>query len=246
LTTLGKLYGISVGPGDPELITLKGWRILKSVPVVAFPASSDPDRPGLAQQIVAEFLQPLQQHLALTFPFVQDAEVLVPAWQVAAAQVWLYLERGLDVAFVSEGDVSFYSTFTYLSQTLQDAHPDVCVEMIPGVCSPVATAAVLGMPLTRQGQRLVVLPVLYCVSELETAFKIADVVVLMKVGSVYPQVWSVLAQYQLLDHSYLVERATQESQVIYRGLRDRPNLQLPYFSLLIVQVWAAKMESRSC
>ena len=232
----GKLYGIGVGTGDPELITLKGLRLLKSVPVVAFPAGLAGI--GIAEQIVKEWLHPDQVRLALNFPYVQDAAVLAEAWQTAAVQVWHHLTQGHDVAFVSEGDVSFYSTFTYLAQTLQQLHPEVEVQTTPGICSPLAAAAALGIPLTIRDQRLAILPALYAVANLETAIATADVVVLLKVSSVYEQVWAVLKQHGLLRHSYVVERATLPEQIIYADLSDRPKLKLPYFSLLIVQVQA--------
>lgn len=230
----GILYGIGVGPGDPELITVKGLGILQRVPVVAFPAGLQ-GKPGIAQQMVAQWLNPSQVQLALTFPYVQETEILTQAWQAAAQEVWQSLKSGQDVAFVSEGDVSFYSTFTYLAQTLQQLHPEVVVQTVPGICSPLAAAAVLGIPLTIRAQRLVVLPAIYTVGELEAVLEWADVVVLMKVSSVYEQVWKVLQQRGLLERSWVVERATLPEQVIYAGLSDRPNLKLPYFSLLIVQ-----------
>ena len=129
---IGTLYGISVGPGDPELITLKGLRSLQKVPVVAFPAGIQ-GKPGIAQQIVAQWLSPDQVQLALTFPYVQDMAMLKQAWQTAAALVWQYLSQGQDVAFACEGDVSFYSTFTYLAQTLQQLHPEALIKFVPGV-----------------------------------------------------------------------------------------------------------------
>lgn len=232
---LGILYGISVGPGDPELITLKGLRSIENAPVVAFPLGVG-GRAGMAQQIVAQWLKPSQVQLALTFPYVQDEAVLTSAWEKAAEQVWHYLAEGKDVAFVCEGDVSFYSTFTYLAQTLQQLHPEALVQTVPGVCSPMAAASVLGIPLTVRDRRLVVLPALYRVEELETVFDWADVVVLLKVSSVYEQVWQVLQRRQLLSRSYVVERATAPDMVIHQDLFARPHLKLPYFSLLIVQV----------
>ncbi|AOY79065.1 MULTISPECIES: precorrin-2 C(20)-methyltransferase [Moorena] len=232
---LGTLYGISVGPGDPDLITLKALRILKQAPVVAFPTGVR-GKPGMAQQIVAQWLENHQVQLPLTFPYVQDTAILTQAWQLAAEQVWNYLGLGQDVAFVCEGDVSFYSTFTYLAQRLQQLHPQSLIQTVPGVSSPMATASVLGLPLTIRDQRLVVLPALYNVEELEKVLAWADVVVLLKVSSVYQQVWQVLHRHQLLENAYVVERATLPEQVIYRNLCDRPNLALPYFSLLIVKV----------
>jgi len=233
--TTGTLYGISAGTGDPELLSIKGLKILQSSPVVAFPAGIG-GKLGIAQTIGEQWLQPQQLQLALAFPYVQDEAILLQAWQVAAEQVWQYLHQGQNVAFLCEGDVSFYSTFTYLAQTLQQLHPEAPVQAIPGVCSPLAAVAALGLPLTVRAQRLAVLPALYQVGELEQVLDWADVVVLMKVSSVYPQVWAVLQQRKLLESAYVVERATTPQQRIYRGLSDRPNLKLPYFSLLIIQV----------
>ncbi|WP_413166541.1 precorrin-2 C(20)-methyltransferase [Capilliphycus salinus ALCB114379] len=230
----GILYGISVGPGDPELITLKGLNLLKTAPVVAFPAGVR-GKLGIAQTIIAPWLSSEQIQLSLKFPYVQDETILTEAWQQAAQQVWEYLKQGQNVAFACEGDVSFYSTFTYLAQTLQQLRPEVKVETIPGVCSPLAAVSSLGLPLTVRDQRLVVLPALYAIAALETTLEQADVVVLMKVSSVYSQVWQVLHQRDLLENAYVVEWATLPQQKIYRGLSDRPNLELSYFSLLIVQ-----------
>lgn len=232
---IGTLYGVSVGPGDPELITIKGLRSLQQVPIVAYPAGIQ-GKPGIAQQIISQWLSPHQQQLALTFPYVQDMAVLSQAWETAAQQVWQYLQQGQDVAFACEGDISFYSTFTYLSQTLQHLHPEAVIQLVPGVSSPMAVASVLGLPLTVRQERLVVLPALYQIGELEAVLDWADVVVLMKVSSVYEQVWKVLQQRSLLSKSWVVEKATLPDMVIHSDLTPLPNLKLPYFSLLIIQV----------
>ncbi len=231
----GILYGISVGTGDPELITVKGLKILKRSPVVAFPAGIN-GKSGIAESIISSWLKPEQITLSLEFPYVQDQYILMRAWQSAADRVWEYIDQGLDVAFVCEGDVSFYSTFTYLASTLEMEYPEVVVKSIPGVCSPLAAASVLGLPLTVRNQRLAVLPALYHVGELENVLRWADVVVLMKVSSVYPQVWQMLKEKDLLSRSWLVERATFPEQKIYRDLSLYPNLNLSYFSILVIEV----------
>lgn len=231
----GTLYGIGIGPGDPELITLKGLRLLKTASVVAFPEGVG-GKIGVAQQIVAQWLKPEQAQLPLTFPYVRDEEILTRAWQVAAERVWQYLRRGQDAVFVCEGDVNFYSSFTYLAQTLQQWHPEAVAETVPGICSPMAAVAALGIPLTIREQRLAVLPALYNLKELESVLNWADVVVLMKVSSTYKRVWEILRHRHLLDNTYVVEWASLPTQKIYRGLRDRPSLQLSYFSLAIVRV----------
>lgn len=232
---IGTLYGISVGPGDPELITLKGLRLLRTASAVAFPIGVK-GKPGKAERIIAPWSIPEQKMLPLNFPYVPDLDVLVRAWHEAAQQVWQYLERGEDVAFACEGDISFYGTFGYLAQTLQQLHPEVVIEIVPGVSSPLAAAAMLGLPLTARDQRLAVLPAIYTMGELKSVLQWADVLVLMKVSSVYQQVWQVLEEHRLLRRAVAVENVTLPEQKIYTDLYARPTLKLSYFSLLIVQV----------
>jgi len=230
----GILYGVSVGTGDPELITVKGLRILQSSPVVAFPAGLN-HRPGIAQGIIQSWLQPQQQLLPLNFPYVQDEQQLQQAWQDAARKSARYLQRGQDIAFACLGDVSFYSTFTYLAQALQQLDPEIRVETMPGVCSPMAIASELGIPLTVNRQKIAILPALYSVSELETALDWAEVVVLLKVSSVYEQVWQILARRNLLEQSAIVEKATFRDRQIYQNLSNYPQLDLSYFSVLLIE-----------
>ena len=232
-TNPGTLYGIGVGPGDPELITVKSLKRLQAATVVAFPAGLN-SQPGVAERIITPWLSPTQTRLPLTFPYVQEQATLQAAWDSAAQTVWPYLQTG-DVVFACEGDISFYSTFTYLAQSLQQQYPESIVEAIAGISSPMAAAAALGIPLTCGAQQLAILPALYTVDRLEAVLAWADVVVLMKVGSVYPQVWRILQQHQLLDRSYVVENATRANQTTYKDLQNHPNLELPYFSIMIIQ-----------
>ncbi len=238
--TLGTLYGISAGPGDPDLITVQALKILQRAPVVAFPAGRQ-GQPGIAQRIVTAWLKPEQQRLPLPFALVSDPEQLQTAWAQAAATLWPYLASGQDVAFVSEGDVSFYSTFSYLAATVQQRDPSLRIQALPGVCSPLAAAAALGIPLTLGAQKLVVLPTLHSLAELEQALAWADVLVLLKVSSVYAQVWQRLAERDLLRHSHLVEWVSGERQVLRSDLSDWAQLELPYFSLLLVQICCKKL-----
>ena len=229
----GTLYGISVGTGDPELITVKGLRILQNSPIVAFPAGIN-NRLGIAQGIISGWLQSHQQTLPLEFPYVRDERILHRAWNSAARKVNYYLQQELDVAFACLGDISFYSTFTYLAQALQQLDPEVKIETVPGVCSPMAIASILGIPLTVNHQRLAVLPALHVVKDLATALDWAEVVVLLKVSSVYQQVWQILQQKNLLESSWIVEKATFPEQKIYQNLARYPELNLSYFSVALI------------
>ena len=230
----GTLTGLGIGPGDPDLITLKALKVLASAPVVAYPQGRS-GQMGVAQRIIAPHLQAHQRQLPLDFPFVVEDDQLQVAWRRAADRVWDVLQTGQDVVFACEGDISFYGTFTYLADALALAHPDVIINRIPGVCSPLAAVSALGIPLTVQAEKLAVLPACYGVEDLEQTLAWADVVVLMKVSSVYAMVWAVLKQRQLLSQSWVVVRASQPDQVIYRDLAQHPHLDLPYFSLMVIR-----------
>ncbi len=232
---LGILYGISVGTGDPDLITVKGLRILQTVDIVTFPQGIG-DKLGVAEKIIRQWLKPQQTTIALDFPYVREQDILESAWQKSAKIIWQYLQQGKNVAFACEGDVSFYSTFTYLANTLKQLHPEAIIETVPGVCSPTAAASDLQIPLTVRNQRLTILPAMYTVEELETALDSAEVVVLLKVSSVYQQVWQILQKRGLLNSSWVVEKASCSDRKIYRNLQLHPDLKLPYFSLLLIQV----------
>ncbi|AHB87896.1 cobalt-precorrin-2 C20-methyltransferase CbiL [Thermosynechococcus sp. NK55a] len=227
------LCGIGIGPGDPELITLKGWRRLQQARVIAFPAGLQKRR-GIAEEIISPYKQPQQIYLPLEFPYVLEQDILKRAWQKAADQVYAYLAQGTDVVFVSEGDVSFYSTFSYLAAAVQNLDPHIALEVIPGVCSPLAAAASLGVPLTLGRERLAILPAMYHGDELPRVWAWAEVVVLMKVRSVYGSVWHWLKEHNLLEQAAVVSWATTPKQQIYTPLTNYPELTLPYFSLLIV------------
>lgn len=231
----GKFYGIGVGPGDPELITLKGLKALQNSAVVAFPAGRC-GKQGIAEAIVAQFLQADQIKLPLELPFVQDKLVLRAAWQAAVLKIAQHLRQGQNVSFIAEGDVSFYSTLTYLMWGLKSQPHEYEIEIIPGVSSPMASAAAIGIPLTIWSDKLAVLPAMHSFAELEAALDWAEVVVLMKVSSVYAEVWKLLRSRNLLHHSHVVAHATLPQQRVWSNLTQFPDLDLPYFSLLIVSL----------
>ncbi len=232
---LGILYGISVGTGDPELITVKGLRILQTADIVTFPQGIG-HKSGIAEKIISRWLKPRQTTIALDFPYVREQEILESAWHKSAKIVWQYLQEGNNVAFACEGDVSFYSTFTYLANTLKQLHPEAIIQTVPGVSSLNAAASDLGIPLTVSNQRLTVLPAIYTLADLETAIDSSEVVVLLKVSSVYQQVWQILKKRGLLQSSWVVAKASCEDRKIYRDLQLYPDLKLPYFSLLLIHV----------
>ena len=130
----GCLYGIGVGPGDPELLTLKALRVLQQVPLICAPQGQGRNT-SIALTIVQQFLDESNQEvIRAEFP-TSDEEAAAQVWRDTADTVSEYLEKGNDVAFITEGDPMLYSTFAYVMDRVRSTHPEITVEIVPGVSS---------------------------------------------------------------------------------------------------------------
>ena len=234
VSPLGTLFGIGVGPGDPEWITMKGIRVLQQAQIVAVPQNRQGE-PGMAYAIAQQYLRPHQTLLTLNLPFSTDPEVLESGWKVSMNTLLPHLRSGQNVAFLAEGDISFYSTFTHVMRAVKAHEPTIAIETIPGVCSPLAAASALNIPLSLWDEKVAILPALYEVTELDHALDWAEVVVLMKVGSVFRSVWECLDQRGLLDHACLVEWVGWPQQKTWTGWQNLKDYEPPYFSLAIIK-----------
>ena len=198
-------YGVGVGPGDPELLTLKARRILQAVPVVAVPKGRG--KRSYAYTVVQTFLDESRQEvLELTFSMSKEEEVQRPYWQTAVEEIGDRLVQGKDVAFLTEGDPLFYSTFIPLYRLMQQHHPRVRIEVVPGVTSVTAVAGVAGLPLARAEEKVAIVPATSVRSTLPEILTTFDTVVLMKVSSVLDEVIDVLTTLGLKEHACLVEK----------------------------------------
>ena len=177
----GRLYGLGIGPGDPELITLKALRILQSAPVVAYPVS-DSDK-SLARSIVADYLGHAPLEVPMYFPFKAE-ESAQPYYDKAALTLADHLGRGQDVAVLCEGDPFFYGTFMYLFTRLAGRFR---TEVVPGVSSLMASASVLETPLTYRNDVFVVLPAMLPADVLASRLAGADAAVIIKLGRHFPE-----------------------------------------------------------
>ena len=231
---LGRLFGVGVGPGDPELLTLKALRVLQAVPVICVP-QSDTQPDSYALNIVREFLDPHKQEtLRLTFP-IDDPDGAAGVWLDAAHTIAQRLQHGQDVAFITEGDPMLYSTFSYVLYNIQSSYPTISVEIVPGVSSVMAAAASGGVPLATQGQRLAVLPAVYGIDDLSEAIANYDTIVLMKVNRTLLQAIANLESLGLAGRAIYVRRATTAKEQVVRDLRQLSAEDMDYFSLLIIK-----------
>jgi precorrin-2/cobalt-factor-2 C20-methyltransferase len=223
----GRLYGLGIGPGDPELITLKALRILQSAPVLAYPISAR--EKSLARSIVSDYLGHAPIEVPMYFPFRAE-ESAQPYYDKAALTLADHLSRGQDVAVLCEGDPFFYGTFMYLFTRLADRFH---TEVVPGVSSLMASAAVLETPLTYRNDVFVVLPAMLPAEVLAARLAGADAAVIIKLGRHFPRVYAVLQQMGLLTRARYVECATMPTQHIVPIEQVEPT-RVPYFSMIVI------------
>ncbi|MGD1703380.1 precorrin-2 C(20)-methyltransferase [Dapis sp. BLCC M229] len=226
-TLLGKLYGLGIGPGDPELLTLKAHRILTTVPVIAYPTSENGK--SLARAIAAEFIRFDQIEIPMCLPF-NVKESSQPYYDKAAEQIAEYLKSGQDVAVLCEGEPMLYGSFMYLFQRLSEQFP---TEVIPGISSTLASAAMLGVPITYRNDVLSIIPATLDEVKLRDTLAVADAAVIIKLGRHFAKVRKILDELGLLYRALYIERATQTEQKIIAITEVEPT-EVPYWSLILI------------
>jgi precorrin-2/cobalt-factor-2 C20-methyltransferase len=232
----GRLYGIGVGPGDPELLTLKALRLVKAAPVVAYFVAKG--KKGNAFSIIESHLSDAQARLPLVYPVTTEAlapplsyeTIIADFYDTASALIAEHLDAGRDVAVICEGDPFFYGSYMYLHDRLA---PRFDVEVVPGVCSMLGSTAVLGAPLVYRNQSLSVLSGVLPEEQLRRRLADADAAVVMKLGRNFDKVRRVLDELGLAERALYVERATMANQRIV-PLAEVDPMASPYFSLLVV------------
>lgn len=225
----GTLYGLGVGPGDPELITLKALRILKAAPVVAYPAPEEGE--SLARAIAAPHIPPGRVEIVIRTPMTPGLFPANHVYDRSADEIARHLDAGSDVAVLCEGDPFLYGSFMYVFARLAENHR---VEVVPGVSSLGACAAAAGMPLVSRNQVLTVIPAPLEEPELERRLAGADAAAIMKVGRHLAKVKRVLDRLGLLDGARYVERATMTAERVL-PLAEVARDAAPYFSMILVR-----------
>ena len=232
----GKLYGVGVGPGDPQLVTLKAVRILGEAGVVAYLAARE--KPSNARRAIADYLTPDQIELPMFYPVTTEKlpppfsyeDALTKFYDESAERLAVHLDAGRDVAMLCEGDPFFYGSFMYYFHRLAARYE---TEVVPGVCSVVASAAVLGTPLVHQAQTLSVISGVLSAEDLIKKLHECDAAAIMKLGSNFQKVRGVLDTLHLSERALYVERATMDAQKILPLCEVNPKT-VPYFSMIIV------------
>ncbi len=223
----GTLYGVGVGPGDPELLTLKALRVIREAPVIAVPTEQKEE--SVAYRIVREAYPELDRKevLPVPMPMTKDKQQLAASHEAGAAAVERILETGKSVAFLTLGDPTVYSTYLYIHRLVAQAgYPTEIVSGIPSFC---AVAARLNMGLVEKAELLHVIPSSYPVEE---ALKLSGTRVLMKAGKKMGQV---KAQLEALGADVcMIENCGMENEKVYRSAEEIPE-DAGYYSLILVK-----------
>ena len=223
----GTLYGVGVGPGDPDLMTLKAVATLARVPVIAYPQLGD--TPSFARSIAAKHLSQNQREIVVRVPLGDEAKTR-EAYDKAASDMASELDGGHDVAALCEGDPFLYGSFIYLWDRLRDRF---ACEIIPGVSSLMAAPA-RGQAVLATGQSaLAVVPGTLPDEALEPHLTHADSIAILKVGRHLPRLTQLIDRLGLMDHAHYVERATLDSERVM-PLRDLADDTAPYFSIILI------------
>lgn len=221
----GTLYGLGIGPGDPELVTAKAIRLLRDCPVLAWPAPLTGD--GMARTIAAPHIPAGKTEIAIRLSFRPERDDTDAAYGAAAETIADHLRAGRDVAVLCEGDPLFFGSFIYLLTRLGDFP----VEVVPGISSPMAASAAAARPLSTLDDAVVIVPATRPEADIEALLRLADSTVVMKIGRHLGKVRAVLDRLGLTDKAVLVERATLGDQ---RILPLAEVVEAPYFSLILV------------
>ena len=223
----GRLYGVGVGPGDPELVTLKALKVIKKCSVIAFPGKAPEE--STAYNIAKKAYPGLKDKelTGIYLPMSKDEELLKKSHKEGADLICNILDQGKDIAFLTLGDASLYSTYIYLHEEVIKRGYDA--KIISGITSFCASAAALGISLAQKDEELHVIPASY---EIKEALALPGTKVLMKAGRKIKDVKGFLTENEIF--AVMVENCSMEGERIYKGAENFPD-DAGYYSLIIIK-----------
>jgi precorrin-2/cobalt-factor-2 C20-methyltransferase len=232
MVKLGTLYGVGVGPGDPELMTVKAWRLISTAPVVAYLAANGKD--STARDIALPFIPDDAIHLVIDMPMRTEREPAERAYNFGAAAIAVHLREGRDVVMLCEGDPFFYGSFMYLFARLAK---DFTTIVVPGVTSITASAAAIGRPLSARNEVMKVLPATLPEDRLRDELLTCESAAIIKVGRHFGKVRDILGALDLITRATVIIKATHHDERVI-PVTEVGCGTLPYFSTILVYTGA--------
>jgi len=230
----GTLYGASLAPGDPDLITRRSWALLQSDAYWTYPVKKKNGSSYALQIALQAGLTEPENSTELIFPMTHDKEILAKYWLQAAQTVIEILHQGHDVIFLVEGDASTFSTFQHLSKTVKGLNESIEVETIPGVTSFNAAAARAEMPLADTDDTVAIIPAGYGLEMIDSLLNDFDTLVLLKVKPILDDIIELLQQKDLLSNSCFIEKAGSTEERIVHDVASLHGEKVNYLSLIMI------------
>lgn len=227
----GTLYGLGLGPGDPELVTRKAWRLIQQTQIIAYPQPDfgPEEAPSFARSIAAEAIGDDKFEIPMIVPMRTERFPAQDIYAQSAIKIAQHLDQGRDVAVLCEGDPFFYGSFMYLFARLSEGY--LC-EIVPGVSSVMAVASALKRPICGRNDTLAVIPGTLPEAEIEKRILGNDAIAIMKLGRHLPKVKAVLQRLGLVEKAGYVSHASLPHQEVW-PLEKAPE-KAPYFSMLLI------------
>lgn len=238
--TMSKLTAIGVGPGDPELLTVKAVRAIQSADIIMCPASAK-DRPSIALAVIQDLLDDTRQTIQrLIFPMTKDPQILESTWKENASKMAQTVRQGHNVVYITVGDPYLYSTWIYMHRELSTKYPDVDITVIPGIVSMFTFASKVGVSIAEGSEKVAIIPSCYDLDAVSEIAKNSDTLVFLKDGRYFDNVITVLKQSGFPDDSIFAigQDLGTPDEIIRRltlGDVDRGVLTTKYFSILVVK-----------
>jgi precorrin-2/cobalt-factor-2 C20-methyltransferase len=230
----GTLYGLGVGPGDPELITVKAFRTLKEAPVIAYPKKRKGSK-SYAHRIVDVYIQPHEKEmLGLVFPMTKDPEILEREWSATVEKVYEKLKEDKDVAFVTEGDPLLYSTFIHMMRLMRERYPEVEIKTVPGISSINGAASRLGIALADGDDHVAIVPARDDYEAMKKVIQENDCVIFIKVAKVMNMMLEILNELDLVNRANVVTKVTSDEEIIW-NIEELEDVDLEYLTLMVVR-----------
>ena len=231
----GTLYGIGVGPGDPDLITVKAAKILAGCSHVFVPVSRQ-GTDSLALAIARDHINPQARIHEILFPMTTDRSELHARWEHSAHAVAEVLETGVDACFLTLGDTLLYSTYIYLLQALRSRISELRVVTVPGITAFSAAAALADFPVGQAKEPVTIIPTSDDLDAVKNALDMGGTVVLMKIGKRLSRILEILEKTGNMDRAIFVSHAGMEKQQIETDLRNlkTQNPEQGYLSIILV------------
>jgi precorrin-2/cobalt-factor-2 C20-methyltransferase len=231
----GVLYGVSLGPGDPDLITRRAWSLLHTEASWAYPVKKKNSSSYALQIVLDAGLELPDNSVELVFPMTHNREILVKYWLQAAQTVLEILQKNQDVVFLVEGDASTFSTFQHLAKTLQGLNERIVIETIAGVTSFNAAAACAKMPLADTDDTVAIIPAGYGIEMIDALLNDFDTLILLKVKPLLDPIITFLDKKNLLTSSCFIEKAGSKEERIIHDIQSLKGEKVNYLSLIMIK-----------